>query len=455
MDAAWQNGHAIILGKPFIPTTALAIGTLLIIFGGNCPAWKVAELGKLVVYFGAQTGMNLYMKDVLSNSVVESPQTALSEGVLLHHNLQGMPAAFAITAIQQFMAFVLFGIFLAVTHYTSFRYSPKRLTTSREFFAVCLFSLSFILNIALNNYSLSLIPLSVNLIIRSCLPLSTFLSQQVSSRVTGQTVSCHCLEIVLMTLGVMCAGIAVVSANHGVASGSSNGHLIYGVIVCILSLLSGSLNLALAGVLGTSVHLNALDTTVYMAIPATIILLPFVFLWQHPVGTQEWELVMGATQMTDWEVVKKVAELSPRTIYLTLLSGVFALAYNVLQYAIVQTLSATHTAFAGNFNKAATITLALMLGMEHLPPGGWGAVMLIAVLGNIGSFTGYSMVQIWHRSQDTGLKCKGQELLGHGHGHGHGGQCSPIDEGTAEEDEEGSSGSEMDSSRNFYCMPRR
>lgn len=438
--------HGLISSKPFIPVSALFTGSVMIVAGGRCPDWKLAEIGKLVVYFGAQTGMNLYMKEVLSSSVVESQAAAAAQGVVIDHDLQGVPAAFAITAIQQIMAFTLFAIFLIATHYTSWRYQPKVLHTSREFFAVCLFSLSFCLNIALNNYSLSLIPLSVNLIIRSCLPLSTWLSQQVSARFTNQPTSCRWLEIFLMTLGVIFAGVAVVSENHGVQSDSSNGHLIYGVIVCILSLLSGSLNLALAGVLGTSVHLNALDTTVYMAIPATLILLPFIFLWSHPVGTKEWEAVMGGTQMTDWAVLCKVAVLSPRTLYLTFLSGVFALAYNVLQYSVVQTLSATHTAFAGNFNKAATISLALLFGMETLPAGVWGVIMLLAVLGNIASFTGYSMVQIWSGARDA---------KGHGH-HGHGGgQDAKV--ALHEESEEGeesysdSDDNEQDSTRTFFC----
>jgi len=67
--------------------------------------------------------------------------------------------------------------------------------------------------------------------------------------------------------------------------------------------------------------------------------------------------------------------------------------YNVLQYGIVQTLSPAHTTFAGNFNKAATIVLSLLVGLESLPEGKWGPVMLFAVFGNIVAFTAFNVVK--------------------------------------------------------------
>lgn len=397
--------HDVVQNPAFIPVLALALGSTGIIIGERserCP--HIADWGKFLVYFGAQTGMNLYMKDVLSNSVVETSQEALARGVVIHKDLTGMPAGFAITAIQQIMAFGLFSCFLLVSQFTSCKYTPKTLGSWTDVFAVLLFSLSFILNIALNNYSMTMIPLSVNLIIRSCLPLSTFLSQQLSAWVTGRAVSCRSAEIVLMSLGVVCAAIAVVSEKHGAKEAPGQHNLVYGVIVCIVSLLAGSMNLALAGVLGTMVELNPLDTTVYMAVPATVILLPFVFLWSHPTSSDEWEIVMGSSTMTDWKVLSKVAELHPQTILLTLLSGVFALVYNILQYTIVQTLSATHTAFAGNFNKAATISMSLLLGMESLPEGYWGALMILGVVGNIACFTGYSLAKIQPQEKNRSFK---------------------------------------------------
>ncbi|CAE8626048.1 unnamed protein product [Polarella glacialis] len=385
-------------------------------------------VGKLTIYFGAQTGMNLYMKAVLSHSIVDGKGSLLNN-VELHHNLEGVPAAFALTALQQVTAFFLFMVYIGLSHmFSSNPYTPKKLKDSREWFAVILFSLSFTLNIALNNFSMSLISLSVNLIIRSCLPLSTFISQQVAARCTGEKIKdCKLLEIALMLMGVTCAAVAVIAKTKAAAEGpqvaGQNDDLVYGVTICILSLFSGSINLALAGVLGTSVSLNSLDTTVYMAVPATLFLIPVVFFYQHPIKNQEWQLVMGGrSQLTDWEVFSEVCRLSPGTMTLSVLSGVFALGYNVLQYNIVQTLSATHTAFAGNFNKAATIFLAILVGLEAMPQGYWGIVMLSAVLGNILSFTGYNLAKI-----------KGGGEIGHAHGHGS--QSVPLKTESVEDDD--------------------
>merc|ERR1712217_936454 len=171
----------------------------------------------------------------------------------------------------------------------------------------------------------------------------------------------------------------------GKAGGESK-NLIFGVIVCVISLFSGSINLALAGVLGTSIKLNSLDTTVYNAIPATILLLGPIFLYPHPVNWPD----HGA--MTDYTIFKIVLSKSPFTVGLAALSGALSLAYNTLQYGIVQYLSATHVAFAGNFNKALTIPLALLVGLETLPPGKWGWIMLFACFGSIGAFAVYNAI---------------------------------------------------------------
>mmetsp|Transcript_16050 Transcript_16050/g.35204 ORF Transcript_16050/g.35204 Transcript_16050/m.35204 type:complete len:173 (+) Transcript_16050:163-681(+) len=143
------------------------------------------------------------------------------------------------------------------------------------------------------------------------------------------------------------------------------------------------------GILGTNVDLNALDATIYMSLPAVGFLLGPIFLVPHPVGWPDQGL------LTDWQIFLKTLELSPGTIGLAVMSGVLALCYNILQFGIVQSLSATHTAFAGNFNKAATIALALCLQMERLPDGIYGVVMLCAVSGSILAFTSYNIVKIW------------------------------------------------------------
>merc|ERR1712008_391200 len=88
-----------------------------------------------------------------------------------------------------------------------------------------------------------------------------------------------------------------------------------------------------------------------------------------------------------------MGELSPATMGHVFLSGVFAAGFNVLRTSVAQRLSASHTAFASNFNRAATIIIAICMGMEALPVGWWGVVMLLAVLGNIGAFTSFSLLK--------------------------------------------------------------
>lgn len=356
-----------------IPMVALAIGATLI------QSEKTNVAGKLAMFFGAQTVMNLYMKEVLSRTIVSEEK-----------GLEGIPSAFIITAIQQLVAFTLFGIWLLVLQCTPYAYWPKRLSSPMEILAVLIFSLSFTMNIALNNYSLTLLPLSVNLIIRSCLPLATFISQQTASSCTNEPVKeTRPLELVLMFIGVLCVVIVVVAESHSKDIGHGESESLgFGVLVCVASIFSGGINLALAGVLGTSIELNPLDTTVYMSIPAFMLLLIPTFAYRHPVN---WP---GHGSMTDWEIIAKVAELNPKVVPLILMSGVFTLFYNVFLYGIVQNLSASYTAFAGNFNKAAIVALGLLVGLEKLSPDIWGVVTVLGFLGNIGAFTAYNCIKL-------------------------------------------------------------
>merc|ERR1740138_1301070 len=298
------------------------------------------------------------MKEVLSNK-------AISEGK------RGFPAAFAVTGLQQLTGFVLMMAWMCVSRFTPYPYVPKKLSSRVDYIAVLLFSAAFTANIALNNYSMALIPISVNLIIRSCFPLPTFLAQKLVSWCTreGRAKDSSLVELALMLCGVLCACVAVVAKTRSsgtVASESRN--LTWGVTVCVISCFAGSTNLVLAGMMGTSLKLNEFDTVIYTALPAVALLVPAMSL-PHSV---HWE---DCGSMADWDIVWEVWDSNPSVFYLAGLSGVFALAFNLLKYGIVQRLSATHTAFAGNFNKAFTIVLAMVQGLEPFPSDGWGWLM--------------------------------------------------------------------------------
>merc|ERR1712241_1555963 len=167
-----------------------------------------------------------------------------------------------------------------------------------------------------------------------------------------------------------------------------------GVIVCILSLLCGSVNLALAGVLG-EMKLSVYDTVAYMSIPAFIFLMPFCLIKKPVPG--EWPQVLGMSEASDFEILMKTRDIAPSTFELFILSGFFSFAYNIIQFSIVHTLSPSATAFGGNFNKAALVFLTLLLPflqVHALPKFPYNVVIWMAVIGNVAAFSFYSYLQI-------------------------------------------------------------
>jgi len=133
--------------------------------------------------------------------------------------------------------------------------------------------------------------------------------------------------------------------------------------------------------------MEPVDACTYTSIPCAVFLLVPALCMPHPTAWPHYGMI------TDWEVFQKVLTLSPKTLGLVLMSGFFAGAYNLLQFLMVNYLSATHTAFCGNFNKAATIALSIIMGMEQLPGGVWSGLMVGAISGNIMSFTGFSYLK--------------------------------------------------------------
>mmetsp|Transcript_135649 Transcript_135649/g.351667 ORF Transcript_135649/g.351667 Transcript_135649/m.351667 type:complete len:552 (-) Transcript_135649:27-1682(-) len=356
-----------------IPCSAIVLGGLCILAGHY-------TLGLIAVYFGSQSGLSLYMKVVLSEAVISREL-----------EINGIPAPFLVTAAQQFVCFCVMVPCSLISYYSGG--GPRKLTARHEWISIVCYSAAFAGNFGLNNLSLSLIAVSLNLIIRSCLPLVTLLAQLlVGVLVPGSkeaSMRVRRSEVMFMIGGMMCAGLATVAggAGGGTSTDEDTAQYVCGVVVCVGSVFAAALNLVVARLLGHSMEMNPLEATLYTSLPSGMFLLVPSFTAPHPVA---WP---GYKAVTDWQVFLRILELSPATLGYVLLSGVFAAAYNILQYVLVQYLSATHTAFAGNFNKAATIFLSIALGLEALPSGAWGAVMVLAVLGNILSFTGFSLLK--------------------------------------------------------------
>jgi len=345
--------------------------------------------------------------------------TELESGDVLENDLKGCPAGFALTALQQVVSFIVFGIFFLSVYFTSYKYTPKPITSAFQVACIVIFGCVFALNIALNNFSLGYISIAVNLIIRSCLPLTTFVSQQTLAQFNLYPKKpFKVLEIILMCVGVVCAAVFTIATiladsrkkgGHGKSEDNKAALEILGVVMCILSLLCGSLNLALAGVLGAGeeTKLNVFDTCAYMAPPAVLFLLPICFI-QKPVPG-EWGKVFGVDTMSDIDILVGVAGLNPGIFCWLLLSGVFSFIYNIIQFSIVHTLSPSATAFGGNFNKAALIFMTLLfpfLQVHENPPMPYIGVIWGAVLCNIAAFSYYSYLQIQAKKEEAEKKAQ-------------------------------------------------
>jgi len=92
------------------------------------------------------------------------------------------------------------------------------------------------------------------------------------------------------------------------------------------------------------------------------------------------------------EVFRRLWEINPAVFKWVLLSGLFSFIYNTFVTFMIVKLSPATTAFAGNFKKAATILIALLI-LERGISGPRGLVVLLAVMGNITAFTFYNVLR--------------------------------------------------------------
>jgi len=168
--------------------------------------------------------------------------------------------------------------------------------------------------------------------------------------------------------------------------------------------------LASWGVLGET-KLNVLDTVAYMAIPATLFLLPIILgvpkpvpaAWAPLAGTIDGEVL----KMTDWQVLATTFTYSKPTIAWLVLSGVFSFMYNLVQFNIVHTLPPSATAFGGNFNKAALTFMTLLLPFlqtHALPKWPYLLIEWVALIVNIIAFSGYSVLTILGKQAEADAK---------------------------------------------------
>merc|ERR1712032_634107 len=102
--------------KPFIiPILGLLIGAAMM------QVEKVATVGKLVLYFGAQSFMNIFMGWVFRTHVTVHKGFVLPNNQPLEEDLHGCPVGFALTAFQQVISFFCFLILFALLYNTSYK----------------------------------------------------------------------------------------------------------------------------------------------------------------------------------------------------------------------------------------------------------------------------------------------------------------------------------------------
>eukprot|EP00928_Gymnodinium_smaydae_P063174 TRINITY_DN46840_c0_g1_i1.p1 TRINITY_DN46840_c0_g1~~TRINITY_DN46840_c0_g1_i1.p1 ORF type:complete len:491 (-),score=91.57 TRINITY_DN46840_c0_g1_i1:39-1511(-) len=355
--------HADMMKACATPALAVVLGSLMFV----PKATRMAA--SFVIFFGAQIFMNLYMKGVISEAPVAKEQEKY-----------GFPAPFVLTSLQLVTSFLLLATAIVASWATPYSYTPK--AVRREDLAAILgLSTTFVGNIALNNYSLTMIDVSLNQVIRSGGPVGIVIVCALQTLLTGkpmpkyQPVSYACL----LGAVVFAAWTVLLKSGSSAIDAHDSPMLVAGVVVCCFSVLASASNMLVVHFVGTGLKLNPIDSVFYMAIPSALLLLGPSFLLQHrvPWGGEDTGLFM-----TDIEVLMEVWRLRPLVIGLGCYSGLFSLVYNIFMYNIVQSLSAMAIEVASNFNKAATIGIAVSTGMEHLPPGSM-LRMVSSVGGNI------------------------------------------------------------------------
>eukprot|EP00913_Durusdinium_trenchii_P029781 g27907.t1 len=244
-------------------------------------SWETSQRSKasglteaflFMAYFFLQVGMAFLMKFVLSQ-------------VQLSKDLRGVPAPFFVVGTQQLVSFSLMLTFVLSSKLFGRTVEIKKLAW-KDFRLVLVLSLAFTVNIGFNLLSMSLIPLPLHLIIRSCSPITTSIMQSVVLR-EKQGISKP--EWCCLFLGVICAATVTIAESGSVGlSGAASRSFWCGVCFCVTSLLLAGLDFVLKAKLGKGPKLNALETNLYNALPVALLALVFGSFLPTPVRLGPW-----------------------------------------------------------------------------------------------------------------------------------------------------------------------
>jgi hypothetical protein len=325
--------------------------------------------------------MGIYMKIILS----EIPLDSIGA-------MKGVPAGLLITAVQQSVSFALLVIWMAVSSFTSSPWRPAFVAAKAGWRKVALLAFSFTCNIACNNYSLTLLPMSVNLIIRSCGPLVTLAVHFAMAWYFCEAwAGTKPEELIWITVGSSCSFLVVLSKAQTM-SNYEMPHMVLGSVVCLCSLLASAMEVITVSKASADIHnkMTPGDLVFSTALPVTMLLIVPIFLLKHPVP---WP---GHEDTTDWNILMECLNLQPWLLAVIVLSGVFALAYNLLMYSLVQKISPEHALLGSNASKIITICLSVLFQFETIPQMPWG---LLFTFGCMGTLTAFAIVSRMSQSK--------------------------------------------------------
>eukprot|EP00928_Gymnodinium_smaydae_P003190 TRINITY_DN11138_c0_g2_i1.p1 TRINITY_DN11138_c0_g2~~TRINITY_DN11138_c0_g2_i1.p1 ORF type:complete len:504 (+),score=76.91 TRINITY_DN11138_c0_g2_i1:55-1566(+) len=378
-----SGDHAVYIIKlVFAPAAGILFGACALCFERSRLA------GMLAMFFGAQVFMNLYMKCIISEAPVSEVR-----------KWYGFPAPFLVTVIQLVTSFVLLLLGILVSWLTPYPYTPKPLGKD-DVPAICGLALTFAANISLNNMSLTMIDVSVNQVIRAGGPIAIIIVSALQAAITRMPMQMYQKMSYVFLLGaVFFAAFTMALKSTSAETEQTSPALFMGSFICFCSNLASASNMLVVHFVGRGLKLNPMDSIFYMAIPAALLLLIPACVLQHPVP---WS---STGNMTDIHILKEILSLRPLLFGLGCLSGVFALAYNLLMYNICQALSAMTIEMVSNFNKAATIGLAIVIGMEKLPAQN-PYLLVYCIIGNLACICMFGVTEARARSAEEPVKLK-------------------------------------------------
>jgi len=333
----------------FFPTLSLAVGLGLMIFS------TFSRAGLLFAFFGGQGFMKLFMKACLSSYVVSTPA-----------HLVGFPAPFLVTAAQQVVGFITLSTGDCIMRQCGCTGVRSLILSSKSRYMILgSLAVAFTLNIGLNNLSLSLLDINVNMVLRSCTPAVSMLGDKLlclcfpAVFASQQTASSWSKSLAVLML-VFGSANAVWSMSDVKAAQTQN--FKFGVLVCVLSIIAWWLEIVLTGLLSAQHELNPASNVLWMGVPAACLLLIPAIAARHPsTWSPDW--------MTDFEVASVAARWSYSCFGLALFSGVVAMGYNVLLYTFIQQFSPTEVAVAATTNKVLLLLVIVGSGFSSLPEG--------------------------------------------------------------------------------------